>query len=134
MDGEAAESMTLHLQCGIPVVAFTGDWDETKPALLTTLLDRLAAAGHCEIVLDLTGAQGHLPITREWFEGLERLAKSFRLRRGRLGAVIGREQAALLTRRQDYSLMRWAATEEEAICYLKGVPRASFGVRTAAQF
>ena len=134
MDGEAADSLTLHLQCGIPVVGLSGQWDETKPALLTTLLERLAAAGHCEIVLDLTGAQGHLPVTREWFEGLERLAKNFRLRRGRLGAVIGREQAALLIRRQDYSLMRWAATEEEAIGYLKGLPRASLSVRTAAQF
>ena len=133
MDGETAGSVTLHLQCGIPVVAFTGIWDETRPALLTTILDRLAAAGHCEIVLDLTGAQGHLPATREWFDGLERLAGSFRLRRGRLGAVIGREWTALIRQRTP-SLMRWAATEEEAICYLKGVPRASLGVRVAAQF
>ena len=134
MNGEAADNLTLHLQCGIPVVGLSGHWDETKPALLTTLLDRLAAAGHCEIVLDLTGTQGHLPVTREWFDGLERLAKNFRLRRGRLGAIIGREQAAFLTRQRNDSLMRWAATEEEAICYLKGLPRASPSVRTAAQF
>ena len=134
MDGEAAEGVTLHLQCGIPVVTFTRPWDETKPALLTTLLERLASAGHCEIVLDLTGSHNHFSVTREWLDGLERLAKSFRSRRGRLGAVIGREQAALLIRQQAHSLMRWAATEEEAICYLKGLPRASLGVRTAAQF
>lgn len=132
MDGEAANGVTLHLQCGIPVVRFAGPWDETKPALLTAFLDRLAAAGHCEIVLDLTAAPNSFPATREWFDGLERLAVSFRARRGRLGAVIGREQTAFI-RQQAHSLLRWAVTEEEAICYLKGVPRASFGVRTAAQ-
>ncbi len=133
MDGIAADDMRLHLQCGIPVVKITGVWDETRPALLTAILDRLASAGHCEIVLDLTAAQGLSPVTRECFEGLERLAKSFRGRRGRLGVAIGREWAAS-ARPQALSLARWAATEEEAICYLKGVPRASLGVRTAAQF
>ena len=132
MDGEAAESVTLHLQCGIPVVTFAGAWDDTRPAQITAILERLAAAGHCEIVLDLTTTRTAFPPTREWFEGLERLAQSFRARRGRLGAVIGREQAAFL-RQQANSLLRWAVTEEEAICYLKGVPRASFGVRTATQ-
>ena len=132
MRDEAGGEITLHLQCGLPIVGLEGAWDAAKPALLTKILDRLASAGHGEIVLNLSGMPCVSFTNRDWFDTLERLAGRLRSRRGRLGVVIGQEQAVFV-RQQTRTLARWAATEEEAICYLKGVPRASVGIRIAAR-
>ena len=132
MGNDAQTGISLHLQCGIPIVEFQGEWDETKPFLLTETVERLNRAGHLEIIIDLTQAQRLAAGARDCFAFLEQIAGVLHSRRGRLGAVLTREQAKLAGR-HPRTFVHWATSEEQAICFFKGLPMTSIGAKIPAR-
>lgn len=125
--------LALHLNSGIPVVNIVGKWNEATDHVLKDTVARLMGAGHYEIIVNLASATG-LPVPeRRWLEGLESLATSICARCGRLDIVGTVEQVRAILLRQAQTCLRWATSEEEAVCQLKGIPRATQGVVVAAQ-
>jgi len=117
----------LYLHSGIPVVSLEGEWEEASERLLTETISGLAHAGHYEIVVNLISAT-RLPLTeRHWLERLERLAASVRAHGGHLDIVAALEQIEAGFQRQAQSLLRWAVSEDEAICRILGIPIAVSG-------
>ena len=123
--------LALYLYSGIPIVNLQGEWTMTTERVLTETISALARAGHFDIVVDLTHTT-HLPLPeRSWLERLEQLAASVQARCGRLDIVGTVEQMEACLRRQAKSLLRWATSEEEAICRIKGIPVMSTGSKLA---
>lgn len=121
---DARARWELYLHSGIPIIHIEGDWDETISPLLAETVMRLAGCGHLEIIINLSGLK-RLPLAeRHWRDGLERLAVSLRDHCGRLDVVGTAEQVEAGLRRSVRSLVRWATSDEEAICHIKGVPLA----------
>lgn len=129
----AQASWALHLYSGIPVVNLEGDWDESTDSLLTDVVTRLIGSGHMEIIVNLTRATGLSLTETNWLEGLEKLASMVRAHRGRLDVVGTLNLMDASLRRQARSLFGWAASEEEALCRIKGIPVAAMGERLAAR-
>lgn len=119
--------LALYLYSGIPIVNLQGEWNAATERVLAETVSALAQAGHFEIVVDLTHAT-RLPLPeRHWLERLEQLAASVHAHCGRLDIVGTVEQMEACLRRQAQSLLRWATSEEEAICRIKGIPVMSIG-------
>lgn len=118
----SSTALSLHLHSGIPVVALQGDWNEQTDRSLAETVTRLVGFGHLEIVVNLAQA-GRLPHPeRAWLDGLERLANAVQTRHGRLDVVGGERLAVAGIVGSSRSFLRWAATETEAVCRIKGVP------------
>ena len=112
----------LHLHSGIPVVELLGDWCDATDCYLAETVARLVGSGHLEIVINLARA-GRLPYPeRGWIDGLERLASSVQRRHGQLDVVGGERLAGTGLGDSSRSFLRWATTETEAVCRIKGVP------------
>ncbi len=112
----------LHLHSGIPVVELLGDWSDETDGYLAETVARLVSSGHLEIVINLARA-GRLPFPeRAWIDGLERLASAVQGRHGRLDIVGGERLAIAGVGESSRSFLRWATTETEAVCRIKGVP------------
>jgi hypothetical protein len=118
----AQAGLALYLYSGIPVVSLEGEWDEARGTLLTETINRLARAGHNEIIVNFSRATRLAASERSWMECLEGLAASLRAHYGRLDIVGTVEQVETCLRRQVRSLLRWATSEEEALSHIKGVP------------
>ncbi|HLV81240.1 MAG TPA: hypothetical protein VKT32_13215 [Chthonomonadaceae bacterium] len=117
----------LYLHSGIPVVSLEGEWGEAAERLLTETIGGLARAGHYEIIVNMISAT-RLPLTeRPWLERLERLAASVRAHGGHLDIVAALDQIEAGLWRQAHSLLRWAASEDEAICRIVGIPMTVSG-------
>ena len=118
----APTAYALHLHSGIPVVELLGDWSDETDGYLAETVARLVGSGHLEIVINLARA-GRLPYPeRAWLDNLERLASVVQGRHGRLGIVGGERLAWAGIGGSAHSFLRWANTETEAVCHLKGVP------------
>jgi hypothetical protein len=114
-------------------VNIIGRWNEATDRVLKDTVAKLRGAGHYEIIVNLASATG-LPVPeRRWLEGMESLATSIRARCGRLDIVGTVEQVHEILRRQAQSCLRWATSEEEAVCQLKGIPRATHSEVVTAQ-
>lgn len=118
----ARNRLALLLHSGIPVVRLEGEWDDRLGAQLVETVRRLTRAGHYEIIINLTGAKQLPFLEGKWLEKLERLAASIRAHCGHLDVVASVEQVEAYLRRQVKSLARWATSEEQAICRIKGIP------------
>jgi hypothetical protein len=125
----ARAGLALYLYSGIPVVSLEGEWDEAKDTLLTETVNRLARAGHNEIIVNFSRATRLPASERGWMERLEGLAASLHAHYGRLDIVGTVEQVEACLRRQVRSLLRWATSEEEALSHIKGVPVPASGPR-----
>lgn len=118
----ARNRLALLLHSGIPVVRLEGEWDDTLGAQVLETVRRLTRAGHYEIIINFTGAKQLPFLEGSWLEKLERLASSIRSHCGHLDVVASVEQAEMALRRRVNSLARWATSEEQAICRIKGIP------------
>jgi len=123
----AQNGMALHLHSGIPVVEIEGIWNETTEGILTDTVRRLLLAGHFDIIVNLSHSTGVPLPERRWLDGLERMAASLRARSGWLDVVGTVEQVRECLRRQARTCLRWATSEEEAVCRIKGIPLAARG-------
>ncbi len=72
-------------------------------------------------------------LDRSRLEALERLAASVRAHCGHLDVVAQGEQIEAYLRRKAQSLMRWATSEEQAICRIKGIPMMTGGCKVPAR-
>jgi hypothetical protein len=118
----AHSGLALLLHSGVPVVRLEGEWNDTTGTQLLETVSRLARAGHNEIIVNLSRATRLPLLERNWRERMERLAASIRARYGHLDIVASVEQTEACVRRQAKSLVRWATSEEQAICRIKGIP------------
>ncbi|HEV2472889.1 MAG TPA: hypothetical protein VGS41_09505 [Chthonomonadales bacterium] len=121
------EALALHLYSGVPVVEVIEDWSDAVERRVGEAIGRLVKAGHSDIILNLARAARDRATDRNWVGRLEQLAASMKLRPGRLN-VVGPAASALL-KMQSNSVLRWASSEEEAICRIKGVRLAASGPR-----
>jgi hypothetical protein len=129
----AGLSVGIYVHSGIPVIALVGEWDEAAERLLAETVRRLERAGHLQIIVDLKQVT-RIPLPeRGRLDILESLAQSIRAHCGRLDVVGTAEQIESCVRERTRSLLRWAVSEEEAICRLKGVPRAVSGLKVSAR-
>ncbi len=129
----ARNGLALHLHSGIPVVNVEGEWDETTNGLLTETIRQLACTGHFEIIVNLSHATRMPVLERGWLEALDRLAETIRARCGHLDVVATVEQMESGLRRRAQSLLRWATSEEQAICRILGLPVTTPGCRVTAR-
>ena len=110
----------IHLNSGIPVLEFEGDWDESFVQSLLESVSGLTRAGHFEIVLNLSRLKLFSFNETRRFETLERLiqlcTQSVRLDIIATKELIGSFLKTSLTHR-----IKWATSEDEAIGQLKGV-------------
>ena len=111
----------LHLNSGIPVLEFEGDWDESLIRSLSEVISKLTLAGHLEIVVNLTRLKLFSFGENRCAEALSQLSalctRSVRLDIVATKELIGSFVKSSMTRR-----LHWATSEEEAIGQLKGVP------------
>lgn len=130
---KAQNGMALHLHSGIPVVDIEGVWNENTEGILTETVRYLLLAGHFEIIVNLSQSTGVPLPERRWLEGLERMATSLRAHSGWLDVVGTVDQVRECLRRQARTCLRWATSEEEAVCRIKGIPLAARGSIVAAR-
>jgi hypothetical protein len=130
---ETGARLAMTLYSGIPVLSLEGAWDERTGPLLAETVARLAKAGHVEIVLNLSRLLSDPLLERGCWEFLERQAAFVRSRCGCLDIVGTLAQVQAWTKRSMQSPARWATSEEEAICRIKGIPRAVSGLRLKAR-
>jgi|SRR5580700_3859044 hypothetical protein len=116
-----SETLAMHLNSGIPVVQIVGMWSDATERLLQTTVTRLMAAGHYDIIVNLANATGLAGMERSWLDGLGGLASALRSRCGRLDVVASVDQIREGLMRQAHSCWRWATSEEEAVCRVKGL-------------
>jgi hypothetical protein len=129
----ARKGLPLHLHSGIPVVAIEGEWDETTDSLLRETIGHLARAGHFEIIVNLSRATQMPILEGGWLEALDRMAASIQTRYGHLNIVATMDQIEASLRRKAQSLVRWATSEEQAICRILGLPVTAAGCRVTAR-
>ncbi|HLK55804.1 MAG TPA: hypothetical protein VKU00_04545 [Chthonomonadaceae bacterium] len=129
----AQNEMTLHLHSGIPVVDIEGVWSEKTEGALGETVRSLLRAGHFDIIVNLSHSVGIPLPERRWLESLEQLATSLRARCGRLDVVGTVDQVRECLRRQARTGLRWATSEEEAVCRIKGIPLATRGPIVSAR-
>jgi len=115
------ENLVMHLNSGIPVVQIVGMWTDATEHLLKKTVSRLMAAGHYDIIVNLASATGLAGMERSWLDGLGGMAASLRSRCGRLDVVANVELIREGLIRQAQSCWRWATSEEEAVCRVKGL-------------
>lgn len=115
------EGLAMHLNSGVPVVQIVGMWSEATERLLQSTVAGLMAAGHYDIIVNLANASGLAGVERSWLDGLGGLASALRSRCGRLDVVASVEQIGEGLMRQAHSCWRWATSEEEAVCRVKGL-------------
>jgi hypothetical protein len=120
------EKLAMHLNSGVPVVQIVGMWSEATERLLQNTVSRLMAAGHYDIIVNLASATGLAGMERSWLDGLGSLASALRSRCGRLDVVASVEQIRVGLMRQAQSCWRWASSEEEAVCRVKGLANGVF--------
>jgi len=112
----------LHLHSDIPVVEVEGVWDEATGQTIFDIVSVLIHTGHLEIILNMTRMTRPLPIEVNWPAALERMATTLRAHCGRLDVVGTVEQIEQYVRKQAQSRLFWAASEEEAVGRIKGLP------------
>jgi len=112
----------LHLHGDIPVVEVEGEWDDSTADGIRELIQWLANAGHLDIIVNLTHVAPSLTLDCKWIESLERMAATMRKHFGRLDIVGTLAQSQQYLRCHATSRLLWAATEEEAIGHIKGLP------------
>ena len=112
----------LHLHSSIPVVEVEGEWDETTGRSVADIVQRLAHAGHLEIIVNLTRMKRSLHLDGKCADALEHMAAAIRAHFGRLDIVGTVDQVQQYVRRQAQSKLRWATSEEEAIGHIQGLP------------
>ena len=112
----------LHLHSDIPVVEVEGVWDEATGQTIFDIVSDLIHTGHLEIILNMTRMTRPLPIEVNWPAALERMATTLRAHCGRLDVVGTVEQIEQYVRKQAQSRLFWAASEEEAVGRIKGLP------------
>ena len=115
------DKLAMHLNSGVPVVQIVGMWSEATERLLQNTVSRLMAAGHYDIIVNFANATGLAGMERSWLDGLGSLSSALRSRCGRLDVVATVEQIREGLMRQAHSCWRWASSEEEAVCRVKGV-------------
>jgi hypothetical protein len=121
------ESLAMHLNSGVPVLQIVGMWSEATERLLHSTVKRLMAAGHYDIIVNLANITSYAGIERNLIDGLGGLASTLRSRCGRLDVVASVEQIREGLVRQAHSCWRWATTEEEAVCRVKGLTNGVCG-------
>lgn len=121
------ETLAMHLNSGIPVVQIAGIWNDATERLLQETIFRLMGAGHYDIIVNLANVTGIPGVERGWIEGLTGMASALRARCGRLDVVGSVEQIREGLLRQAQSCWRWASSEEEAVCRVKGLPNGACG-------
>jgi len=112
----------MHLNGDIPVVEVEGEWSESTGRTLSDLIQRLAIAGHLEIIVNLTQMIPDLQRECRWMETLERIGTAVRRQCGRLDVVGTLEQTQHYVHRQTHAGLLWATSEEEAVGHIKGLP------------
>lgn len=128
------ETLAMHLNSGIPVLQILGMWSEKSERLLHETVRRLMIAGHYDIIVNLASVTGIPGPERAWLDGLSGLASDLRTRCGRLDVVASVDQIREGLLRQAHTCWRWATSEEEAVCRVKGLPNgvcASFSIVNA---
>jgi|GEM_PF-2316157 len=132
MDARETLVMHLHLNSGVPVVRVAGTWTDTTRLGLQEVVSRLMRAGHLEVIVSLVQMRGVPVADRNWMDSLCSLAASLKSRCGRLDVVGTAEQVKVGIRAEQNSFccscssIKWATTEEEAVCHVKGVPNGAF--------
>jgi len=121
-----SENLAMHLNSGVPVVHIVGMWSDATERLLQNTVTRLMAAGHYDIIINLASATGLAGMDLGWLDGLGGLASALRSRCGQLDVVASVEQIRAGLMRQAHSCWRWATSEEEAVCRVKGLTNGVF--------
>ncbi len=115
------ENLVMHLNSGIPVLQIVGMWSDATERLLHSTVTRLMAAGHYDIIVNLANVTGLAGVERSVIDGLCGMASAVRSRCGRLDVVGSVEQVREGLMRQAQSCWKWATSEEEAVCRVKGL-------------
>ncbi len=118
-------SLKLHLYSGIPVLALEGEWSEQLQTALRDMIHELTQAAHFEVIVNLSSAY-HLPLAETgWWREIEQLGSLLRSHYGRLNLVVTRETMRSAAWRHISPCCGWAFTEEQAVCYIKGLLRCA---------
>ncbi len=131
---ESQETISLHLNSGIPVLSLSGPPREPLRACLIETVETLLGAGHCELIVEINSRVGYfrreVNPALEWHEDLLRLKERVAARRGRMIVVLREPDLSLLSLS---NALLWTKSEEEAVRWLKGVWRAVCETRLATR-
>lgn len=117
----AQNGIALHLHSGVPVVGIEGEWTDALGGQLAETVSILTGAGHYEIVVNLSEPSCGGLYRSGYLATLEQLAAAIHLKHGHLNIVADRNQVDACIGKPSPSKMRWATSEEQAICRIKGL-------------
>ncbi len=133
MCAETAEQIAVYLNSGVVVVHIVGGWSDAVLRSLQATVSSLMAAGHFDIVLNMAAVTGFPGPEASWLDGFAALGTSLRRRCGTLDVVGTVDQIKNAMQRGAAGCWRWAFSEQEAICRVKGLPNAGFGLSSLAR-
>ena len=120
------DGIKLHLFSGVPVVELSGELNEASVGVLTNTIDRLARAGHLDIIVNFALAIRPASGEKAWLVRFEALTASLMAHYGRIDLVGGTDLMEAARNWRGRSVLRLAQSEEEALCQIKGVQMMSF--------
>lgn len=126
----AAETVSLRVMSGVPVVEVLGDWQPSVMDSLTKMIGALTEAGHYEIVVNVK----HAELTG--IDALGSLANVVRVVRAHCGHVdiVGTaDQLRALVPKQGERSFRLSGSVESAIGRIKRMPVLASGDWTTAK-